>query len=162
MDIFTPSPALVHEGARLPFITHTCHHHYAQLRSLDSPGLLPFVDCPVYNCLLPHLFPVSALMSLFCPLSRRCSCPVSHPLFIMCSPCTCFLSPASILTSTGVRVCMRCVCELVFVFCVCEWVSESLFLITGVGSSTVWWAGDGSCFSVSQSQLWWICTVSVF
>ena len=92
------SPSLAFEGARLPFITHTCRHHYAQQCSLDSPGPLPFVDCPVYNCLLPHLFPVSALMSLFCPLSRRCSCLVYCPLFIKCSPCTCFLSPASILT----------------------------------------------------------------
>ena len=55
------------EGARLPFITHTCHHHYADQRSLDLPGLLHVVDCPYYICLILSLLPVSIIVVMsFC------------------------------------------------------------------------------------------------
>ena len=76
------SPSLALEGARLHLITPTCHHHYVQQHSLDSPGLLPFVDCHVYKCLFPRLFPVSALM--LCVHVQTLSCPVLCPYIIKC------------------------------------------------------------------------------
>ena len=62
------SPSLALEGARLPFITHICHHHYAHQCSLDSPGLLHLVDCPIYICLFLRVLPMSALLSFTFPL----------------------------------------------------------------------------------------------
>jgi hypothetical protein len=71
----TPAPALplALEGTRLPFILCIPVIIIMQQQSLDSPGLLPFVDCPIYNCLLPRLFAVSALM-LLCVYVQTLSC----------------------------------------------------------------------------------------
>ena len=86
------SPSLALEGARLPIITHTCHHHYAHQHSLDSTGLLHFVDCPsIYVC-----YPV-------CSPCQHCCCYLSPvqtlSSFIKCSlPVLASCLPASVLT----------------------------------------------------------------
>ena len=71
-------PSLALEGTKLPFITHTCHHHYAHQRSLDSLGLHVLIAFPISVCFLCFI-PVSALLSFSFLLSRRC--PYSVMLF---------------------------------------------------------------------------------
>jgi hypothetical protein len=77
------SPLWGSKGATLPFFTHTCHPHYAHQRSLDSPGLLHSVDCPLYIPLFLSFVPRAniAVMAICSP----CPCFVSCPFSIKCS-----------------------------------------------------------------------------
>ena len=70
----SPSPSLALEGTRLLLSTRTCHHHYAQQRSLDSPGFLPWLITPCISVCSSVVFPVSPLIVV------KCSCPDAVPV----------------------------------------------------------------------------------
>ena len=96
--IVMPAPALpiwhsrALEGARMPCITHSCHHHYAHLPSLvtriselmDSPGLNHLFYYLPYICLFPLSVPrfsINCLTSVYyLVLTLFLSCSMSVPI----------------------------------------------------------------------------------
>ena len=133
------SSSLALEGARLPVIMPSCYHHYAQLCSVDPPGLPHFVD-----------FTWKYMSAPLCCSKQHCLSCCVHVLMLFLfrcmsvyikwfTPCTCFSSPALGVTDlkswsdrynlemctrrgwpNAVGVCIMggvCVC----IWCVCQW-----------------------------------------
>ena len=98
---YSLSPSLAIEGARLPSIMHSCHHHYAHLLHSSSKSAIHWTHLDSVICVIPSsisvcspaLFPASALMFVCLCIPGSDAVPV---MFHVCAKLNVQLSlPAS-------------------------------------------------------------------